>query len=109
MDSLTLASAKNMAVPPSMRSGRRRPRTTSSTRQEPGNVDRLRITIEVAPEHAPALKSAVDEISAIIGTRLESPHSFFREQALTSAAICVAGLRAAVNAQVRAGDPHYAR
>lgn len=68
----------------------------------------LTISFEVSTDHAPALKSAVDEISNIIGSRLALSHSFAKEAALTDAAIGVGALRAAVNRVVRRGDSRYA-
>lgn len=69
----------------------------------------VRIVFDVHLEHAPALRSAIDEISQELGGRLEGPHSFNRESALTDAAIAIGALRRAVFALVPAGHPHYAR
>jgi hypothetical protein len=65
------------------------------------------ISFTVFLEHAPALRSAVDEISNDIGGRLTGSHSFAKEAALTDAAIALAALRKAVFAKVPAGDPFY--
>lgn len=64
-------------------------------------------TFTVADEHAPALRSVVDEMTSLIGSRLDGQHRFAKETALTDAAICVGKLRAAVFAQVPQGDPNY--
>lgn len=77
-------------------------------RQYHGHARMIRISFEVREEHAPALRSAVEEISNEIGGRLEGPHAFAKEEALTNAAIALGALRAAVNAKVPAGDPYYA-
>lgn len=68
----------------------------------------LKIAFSVSSEHAPALKSAIDEISNIVGTRLEAAHSFAKEQALTDAAVALGALRRAVAEKVQKGDPFYA-
>lgn len=72
------------------------------------NDPEITITFTVRRSHAPALRSAVEEISGEVGARLEGPHSFAKESSLTNAAIALGKLRSAVNAAVRAGDPHYA-
>lgn len=54
-----------------------------------------------------ALKSAVDELSELIGEKLEGKQAYDTEQAWTHAAIAVGALRAAVNAQVKCGAKHY--
>lgn len=64
-------------------------------------------TFTISDEHAPALRSAIDELSSLIGSRLEGQHRFAKETALTDAAITVGALRAAVFAQVPKGDPNY--
>jgi hypothetical protein len=67
----------------------------------------LTITFQVSRENAPALKSAIEEITNEVGGRLEAPHAFAREDALTRAAIALGALRRAVSAQVPAGDRDY--
>lgn len=67
----------------------------------------VRISFEVPMQVAPALRSAVEEISNTIGGRLEQSFSFATEQAFTDAAIGLGALRAAVCARVPAGDPAY--
>lgn len=67
----------------------------------------IHIEFFVAPHLAPALKSAVDEISNLIGTRLEGPSKFAKEDALTRAAIALGLLRAAITEQVPRGDRDY--
>ena len=64
-------------------------------------------TFTVPGAFASALKSAVDELSERIGQRLEGPSAYDTEQALTHAAAAVGQLRAAINAQVKAGSRHY--
>lgn len=82
--------------------------TRTPNRQYPENTPGMtRITFEVADEHAPALRSAVEELSNLLGTRLEGAHSFAKEQALTDATICVGTMRAAVNRVIAKGDPNY--
>jgi hypothetical protein len=68
----------------------------------------ITISFEVLDKHAPSFRSAVEEFSNLIGKRLESPAPFAREDALTKAAVCCGKLRAAVNAAIPKGDPHYA-
>jgi hypothetical protein len=75
--------------------------------KRPPSPGKVRITFEVYEEFAPALRSAIEEISNDIGARLTGSHRFAKEQALTDAAIGLAGLRAAVNAKIPAGDENY--
>lgn len=80
---------------------------TQADRQD-GNPKRLlTITFQVPDEHGPALRSAIEELSGELGSRVEGPHSFDREDALTKALCAVGILRAAVNTHVPAEDPYY--
>jgi hypothetical protein len=72
-----------------------------------GSGDKVRVTFEVYAEFAPALRSAIEEISNDIGARLTGSHRFAKEQALTDAAVALAALRVAVFAAVPEGDPNY--
>lgn len=74
----------------------------------PGRPVTLKITFSVSTEHAPALKSAIDEISNVVGGRLEGAHSFAKEQALTDAAVALGSLRHAIAEKVPKGDAFYA-
>jgi hypothetical protein len=65
------------------------------------------LSVTVADEHAPALRSALDELRNIVGGRLEGVHPFAREDALTRAAVAVGDLAAGFNAVIPAGDPDY--
>lgn len=67
----------------------------------------ITITFTVEHAHGPALRSAVDEIRSLVGTRLESSHKYAREDALTLAACALGRLHAAVCAQVPRDDPRY--
>lgn len=68
----------------------------------------LSITFKIRRETGPALRSAIDEISGLVGTRLMGSHAYAKEQALTDAASSLGRLRAAVNAEVPKGDDFYA-
>ena len=78
-------------------------------RQRERSARYLVFTFRVPVEIAPALRSAVEEISYIVGQRLEGSYSFAREQALTDAAEALGALRAAVNKQVPREDHHYGK
>lgn len=67
-----------------------------------------RFVIEVPDAFAPAFKSAVEEMSNTLGTRLESSHTYAKQDALTYAAAGFGILRAAVSEQVPEGDKRYA-
>lgn len=67
----------------------------------------IRISFTVRAAVAPALRSAIEEISNDIGGRLTGSHRYAKEQALTDAAIALAELRVAVTRKVPAGDPNY--
>lgn len=67
----------------------------------------VRITFDVLDEHAPALRSAIEEISNEVGGRLEGLHRYSKEHALTKAAVALGTLRAAICKVVAAGDPTY--
>ena len=57
----------------------------------------IEIAFKVTTSNAPALRSAIDELSTILGKRLEGVHKYTKEAALTKAAIAVGALRAAVS------------
>jgi hypothetical protein len=81
-------------------------RLIPGNRQDP-RQGMKRISFEVADIHAPALRSAIEEISNEVGGRLTGQHAFAKEQALTDAAIGLGTLRKAINKVVGAGDPNY--
>lgn len=67
----------------------------------------LLFTFGVDVQHAPAFRSVVDEMTTRIGQRLEQPHRYDKETALTYASIALGRLRAAVHPLVGRGDPNY--
>jgi hypothetical protein len=67
----------------------------------------ITISFDVRPEHAPALRSAIDDFTTILGTRMESRYDYEVEDALVRASIAVAQLRAAVFAAVPKGEPKF--
>lgn len=67
----------------------------------------VRISFEVPDQVAPALRSAVEEISNAVGGRLEQAFSFATEQAFTDAVIGLGALRAAVCEKIPAGNAAY--
>lgn len=67
------------------------------------------IEFRVPVEISPALRSAVEEISYIVGQRLEGSYSYAREQDLTDAAESLGILRAAVNKKISREATHYAK
>lgn len=83
-------------------------RTTGCAPTPPASeVAVVEIVFRVHDEHAPALRSAVEELAGEVAGRLEGMHGFAAEQALTDAAVAVQSLRRAVFAKVPAGNPHY--
>lgn len=69
----------------------------------------ITFTVTVPDEHAPALRSVVDDMSAMIGMRLEKRSKPKKEAALTRAASALGALRAATNAAIPEGDSDYVR
>lgn len=77
----------------------------------------LRVSFAVHPAHAPALWSAVEEISNTVATRMESKHDYEVEDTLVRATIALGDLRAAVrrafteygvtSTEAELGDPMY--
>ena len=67
----------------------------------------VEIRFRVHDEHAPALRSAVEELTNEVTGRLEGIHSYAQEQSLTDAAVALSALRAAVFEKVPLGDPFY--
>jgi hypothetical protein len=78
-----------------------------AARPTPKNDPEITIRFTIRSSKGPALRSAVDEISNIVGARLEGAHRFAKEHALTDAAIALGALRAAVNAAIPTGDQNY--
>lgn len=85
----------------------RRTAPTGRTPRSAQDLNVIRISFDVNTEHAPALRSAVEEISNTVGGRTEGRYEFPIEQALTAACIGLASLRTAVCAAIPAGDPNY--
>jgi hypothetical protein len=120
MHETTLASAFAQAKPLTRSQDRKSARTQVAPET---NRRMIRVTIEsldprsgrllrkatanIATEHAPAFRSAVDEIRGEIGGRLEGKFAFATEQALTDASVAVSAFAAAVNQVVPQGDVHY--
>lgn len=77
-------------------------------RQKPPAKEAITFCFTVAFEHCSALRSAIDEISGEIGGRLEGPHAYDKEAALTHAAAALGSLRAEVNSKVLSGNKNYA-
>lgn len=67
----------------------------------------LTFTFRVPTHTAPALKSALAEIRNEIGARLEQPHAYATEDALTRALAALGKIAAAVDAQVENYDTAY--
>jgi hypothetical protein len=65
------------------------------------------VTTEIPSEFGPALRSALEDLSNILGERLVGVHKFEREDALTFAVAALGPLRAAVNQVVPEGHPDY--
>jgi hypothetical protein len=62
---------------------------------------------EIAEEHGPALRSAIDEIRNEVGERLAGSHRFPKEYALTRASTALGRFAAALNAVIRQEDEDY--
>lgn len=56
----------------------------------------IAVTFTVDEQTLPALYSAVEEISNEVGSRLEAPHRYAREDALTRACRALGPLRAGI-------------
>jgi hypothetical protein len=69
---------------------------------------RMTTSATIADEHAPALRSALDEIRNELGGRLEGNFEFAKEAALTNASIALGNLAGALNRIVPEGDASYA-
>ena len=67
----------------------------------------LRFSFEIPEGHGPALRSVVEEMCAELEPRLEQSYSYPIEDALCGAMNALGALRAAVFAQVAAGDPYF--
>jgi hypothetical protein len=67
----------------------------------------IKLSFEFHPDHGPALRSAIEEISNTVGGRLVGSHRYAKEQALTDACVVLGALRAAVNSVVPNADPNY--
>jgi hypothetical protein len=78
----------------------------TANRQSP-ETSKVKICFDVAPNHAPALRSAVEEIRNEVGGRLEGQHRYAKQDALTYAAVALGSLFAAITRKVTAGDPGY--
>lgn len=80
---------------------------TRSIRAAQQGTQRFAFAFDVQHDHAPALRSVVDEMAALIAGRFGGKNSAQQEQALTSAAVAIGSLRAAIFALVPEGDANY--
>lgn len=73
------------------------------------NVDMQYVTktVTIPSAHGPALRAAIEELKNEIGGRLEAPHDFRKEAALSKAASAVGQLFAAVVRVIPFADPDY--
>lgn len=62
---------------------------------------------EIPAEHAPALRSAINEIRNELGGRNEGAHKFKKEHSLTRASSAMGRLAAAINTVITEDDPDY--
>ena len=67
----------------------------------------VEVTFSVPEFAAPAVRSAIEDISNQIGARLEGTHSNSNTQALTDAAIGLGRLRAALTKAIPKASPYY--
>lgn len=72
-----------------------------------GEPIELEITFRIPRHTGPALKSAITEIRNEVGGRLEGPHDYAIESALTLAAAALGPLARAIALQVPNYDPNY--
>lgn len=93
------------------------PQTAFSTAQAAARLKLIRaaeqdarrfvFAFDVQHDHAPALRSVLEEMTAMIAGRLGGKNTAQQEQALTAAAVVLGNLRAAILPTVAAGDPDY--
>lgn len=81
------------------------PNNNGTTPQDTQHL--LTISFTVKEAHAPALRSAIEEISDAVATRTEGKFLTASEHALTCALIGLGQLRAALFPLVPKGDPNY--
>lgn len=70
-------------------------------------LTRAESTVEIADEHAPAFRSAIEEQRNEVGGRLEGAHAFAKEDALTRASVALNTFAAGLNNIVPEGDSDY--
>jgi hypothetical protein len=80
---------------------------TRSVRNAEQGTHRYAFAFDVQHDHAPALRSVIDEMAALIASRFGGKNTAQQEQAMTAAAVALGSLRAAVFALVPEGDPNY--
>ena len=66
------------------------------------------ILVKIPDAHAPAFRSAIEEIRNEIGGRLEGMFPYDKEKALTAASISLGAFAGALNQVVTKEDPNYA-
>lgn len=72
-----------------------------------GYYDYKSTTFEIPSAHGPALRSAIDDAKNAIGTQLEKPMPYLREDALTRAASAIGKLFAGICAVIPTADRDY--
>lgn len=64
-------------------------------------------TADIASEHGPSMRSAINEMRNELGGRVEGAFAFKKEHALTRAVTAVGRMAAALNLVIAEGDPDY--
>jgi hypothetical protein len=77
------------------------------TEQAHRDARRLSFNFDVQHDHAPALRSVIEEMGDMIVGRLGGKNTPAQEQAFTAASVALGTLRAAVFPSIAAGDPNY--
>lgn len=77
------------------------------TEQAHRDARRLAFTFDVQHDHAPALRSVIEEMGDLIVSRLGGKNTPQQEQAFTAAAVALGQIRGAVFPTVAEGDPNY--
>jgi hypothetical protein len=71
------------------------------------DAERFVFAFDVQRDHAPALRSVIDEMGALLAARIGGKNTQAQEAALTRAAIGLGALKKAILPQVPAEDPDY--
>lgn len=101
-DNTHIVNRQPRGLPPYQAAARRK-----LIQQAERDAERYVIAFDVQKDHAPALRSVIEEMDALVVARLNGKTTAAQESALTAASVALGALRASVLPFVPEVDPNF--